>query len=139
MEQTYGEVCSSRDLWKDRAERAVDKITSLTFELEAAKTIARAGGLYIGKQEMPNPDERGDLYLFNSPQTRSTLAVWSSDCTHEKVATLMRASNAAFGIRESRIVLDWANLPAGGRTVSAEPPFGAPDSLESHSVESVPE
>lgn len=101
MEQTYGEVCKERDELALKLSKTLQALIATNHELADAKIIGRAGGFYVGKQEMLHPDMRGDLYLFNAPITRTTLAIWQSDCEDEKIKVMIRASNAAFGIIET--------------------------------------
>lgn len=100
LEQTYGEVCAQRDGLRKELTNTLESLLAAKEELDAARTIARAGGLYIGQQDRTGltPDLRGDLYLFNSPKTRTTLAVWQSDCDVETIRTMLHVSDAAFGL-----------------------------------------
>ena len=58
-----------------------------------ARIVARGGGIY-------KPGMLGDLVLFNSPATGSTLALHEADLTPEAVRRHIAESNAKFGVRE---------------------------------------
>lgn len=55
------------------------------------KVVEEGGGEYV-------PGMMGDLVLFNSPQTRSTLALPEKELTAEAVACKILLSNKAFGL-----------------------------------------
>ena len=54
--------------------------------------IEQAGGIYVAGMF-------GDLVLFNSPATGSTLALPESQLTAERVAEHIAESNAKFGVK----------------------------------------
>lgn len=57
-----------------------------------ARIVALGGGEYV-------PGMLGDLVLFNSPATGSTLALHEADLTPEAVRQHIAESNARFGVR----------------------------------------
>ena len=56
-----------------------------------ARIVALGGGIY-------KPGMLGDLVLFDSPATRSTLALHEADLTPEAVRRHIAESNAKFGV-----------------------------------------
>ena len=58
-----------------------------------ARIVALGGGIY-------KPGMLGDLVLFDSPATHSTLALREADLTPEAVRQHIAESNARFGVRE---------------------------------------
>ena len=58
-----------------------------------ARIVALGGGIY-------KPGMLGDLVLFDSPATRSTLALHEADLTPDAVRRHIAESNAKFGVRE---------------------------------------
>ena len=57
-----------------------------------ARIVALGGGIY-------KPGMLGDLVLFDSPATRSTLALHEADLTPEAVRQHIAESNAKFGVQ----------------------------------------
>ena len=55
--------------------------------------VQAGGGIY-------KPGMLGDLVLFDSPATDSTLALHEADLTPEAVRQHIAESNARFGVRE---------------------------------------
>ena len=58
-----------------------------------ARIVALGGGDYV-------PGMLGDLVLFNSPATGSTIALREADLTPDAVRRRIAESNAKFGVRE---------------------------------------
>ena len=58
-----------------------------------ARIVEMGGGIY-------KPGMLGDLVLFNSPATGSTLALHEADLTPDAVRQHIAESNARFGVRE---------------------------------------
>jgi hypothetical protein len=58
-----------------------------------ARIVALGGGDYV-------PGMLGDLVLFNSPATGSTIALREADLTPDAVRQHIAESNARFGVRE---------------------------------------
>ena len=56
-----------------------------------ARIVALGGGIY-------KPGMLGDLVLFDSPATRSTLALHEADLTPDAVRRHIAESNAKFGV-----------------------------------------
>lgn len=80
-----------------RAMEVVERLRGLrsTFPVNDghARIVAMGGGEYV-------PGMLGDLVLFNSPATGSTLALHEADLTPEAVRQHIAESNAKFGVRE---------------------------------------
>ena len=80
-----------------RAMEVVERLRGLrsTFPVNNghARIVEAGGGEYV-------PGMLGDLVLFNSPATGSTLALREADLTPEAVRQHIAESNARFGVRE---------------------------------------
>ena len=80
-----------------RAMEVVERLRGIrsTFPVNDghARIVAMGGGIY-------KPGMLGDLVLFDSPATRSTLALHEADLTPDAVRQHIAESNARFGVRE---------------------------------------
>ena len=87
----------------DTAERASDILRRLSEQRyrtaqkawipQYAMIVEAGGGIY-------KPGVLGDLVLFDSPATHSTLALHEADLTPDAVRRHIAESNARFGVRE---------------------------------------
>jgi hypothetical protein len=81
---------------KQRSDQNIDTATAFGFgETEFSSIVVAGGGKYVGVLK-EIPDKMESLVLFNSPRTRTTLAIPISHLTAEAVREHLAESDAAF-------------------------------------------
>jgi hypothetical protein len=93
--QTDAVLRSMKDYIEPRDQGIVTGPTQDLGETAFSSIVAAGGGSYVGVLK-EIPDKMESLVLFNSPQTRTTLAIPISRLTVEAVREHLAESDAAF-------------------------------------------